>query len=1094
MNVIRLYLLGSFRLERDSKPIHLATHKVESLLAYLALFPEQHSCEQLAAFLWGDATDEQARHSLRTALAAIREALDDALIADRESVQLNPDMNFWIDVKEIERLEIRDSSNLQSLISNYHELLPNFYDEWIVRERERLRAIYLDALLQLAQHYRSAGDYARAIETAQKILATERANEKAHQHLIFCYAVQGDRIAALKQYDECTKILREDLNAEPSSETTALRDQIMQELTGASSREASLTNLPTPLTNFVGREKELDELRELLGKARLLTVSGSGGCGKTRVAIQLGREAADVKRYKNGVWWVELAALSDSALVPQSVANVFDVRETADTPLVKLLTNFLREKELLLVLDNCEHLIDASARLAETLLNASPKLQILATSREALNVTGETVWHIPPLAVPNAEHLPPLNQLTQYDAIKLFVQCAAAIAPNWKLEGNARAVTQICARLDGVPLAIELAAARLKTLSAEQIAERLNDRFHLLTSGSRTALPRQQTLRAAIDWSFDLLTEPERVWLSRLSVFAGGWTFDAAECVCADSVPASKQRMKGDDILDLLSHLIDKSLVLAEEHDGVMRYRMLETIRQYGREKLLDSGENENVRNRHLNYFLKFAEEAEPKLRGPEQFEWLDRLEIEHDNLRAALDWSFGEGRVEKGLRLAAALMWFWNIRQYRREGGERVEKLLVHPDAAARTLVRANALLIAAHIGVWLDVTKMNNEYLEELVSIAREYGVAGKRVLALGLGFWGGSIFSDDPIAAESMLEEGLASARSLGDEWLIGLLLNLRGQLFLSRKDHRAARQVFDESLTRFKSLGDKHWAAMVSFLISHISVKEGEYTRARQEIEQALPFFRRAKNRLQVFSAVTWLGEIARVEDRYDLAKRYYAETLEVAREIGGKVVIAVASVNLGLVAVHDGELNSARSLFIESLVQGREVGYKPQVASALIGFASIAAAEKQARRAIQFFAVADTILEEGDKRLVTSVDEMEYERNLAIARAQLDDAAFHVAWAEGKAMTMEQAINYALVQPVESSQSIAPPQSHDPNALTPREVEVLRLAQAGLSDAKIAEKLVISRRTVNTHLSSIYGKLGVNSRSAATRYALDHKLI
>ena len=535
---IRLYLLGSFRLERDSRAINLPTRKVESLLAYLALFPKPHSREHLAALLWGDSTDAQARHSLRTALAAIRKELgEEILITDRESVQLVP---IWVDANEIERLKTRAATDLQSLIPDFRDLLPDFYDDWIIRERERLRAIYIDTLLRLAQHHREKSEYVRAISIAQKVLGIDRANENAHQHLMFCYAAQGNRIAALKQYDECKKILRDELNAEPSSETTALRDQIMQELTGALAREAALTNLPNPLTSFVGREKEQRELRRLFEKTRLLTLTGVGGCGKTRLAIQVARDY--VNDFKNGVWWVELAALGDAARVPQSVAKVLGVQESREHALTEMLTLFIRDKAMLVTLDSCEHLIAACADLAEKLLLACPNLKIIATSREALNVTGETIWRVPSLAVPGIAHLPPADELTRYDAIQLFVQRASALEPRWELNGNASAVVQICARFDGIPLAIELAAARVKGLTVEQIAARLDDRFHLLTSGSRTALPRQRTLQAAIDWSYELLSESERTLLRRLSVFAGGWTLEAAEAVCSEQSTVNSEK------------------------------------------------------------------------------------------------------------------------------------------------------------------------------------------------------------------------------------------------------------------------------------------------------------------------------------------------------------------------------------------------------------------------------------------------------------------------------------------------------------------------------------------------------------------------
>ncbi|MBI4790841.1 MAG: hypothetical protein HY782_27745, partial [Chloroflexi bacterium] len=684
--MLRVYLLGALRIERDTQTIRLPTRKVESLLAFLVLHPEPHPREKLAALLWNDSSDELARRSLRTGLTTLRKALgEDLLLADRDTVQLNSSFPLWVDALEIFdfRMPNRDSSaipienpygtldSLKSKIENYHgDLLSDFYDDWILPKRERLRSLYLDTLLRLAQNARSRSEYAQAIEWAQKVLASDPANEKAYQHLIFCSAALGDRIGALNQYDECAKRLCDELGVEPSKETVALRDRIAQESTGSKSREALLTNLPHPLTSFIGREREIAEVKGLLDPSglanpkglgtRLLTLTGSGGCGKTRLAIEVASQL--VESFPQGVWWVDLAPLSDAALVPQAAAQALGVREAPNQSLEETLVNYLRGKRLLLVLDNCEHLIEACARLAAKLLSACAELTILTTSREAAGISGEIAWRVPSFAVPDIEHLPPLEQLINYDAIQLFVQRAAAVMPNWKLNGDAPFVARVCARLDGMPLAIELAVARLKVLSVEQIAARLDDRFNLLTTGSRAALPRQQTLRATVEWSYDLLSDTERTLLRRLSVFAGGWTIEAAESVCVD------ERVKAIDVLDLLARLLDKSLVLVEMHGGAARYRMLEMIRQYARGKLIAADELQMLQARHLDFFVKLAQDAEPKLKGPDAKEWMDRLEGEYDNIRAVFEYAMAND-VAAATRLASALVMFWVRRTYLIEG-----------------------------------------------------------------------------------------------------------------------------------------------------------------------------------------------------------------------------------------------------------------------------------------------------------------------------------------------------------------------------------------------------------------------------------------
>jgi predicted ATPase len=459
----------------------------------------------------------------------------------------------------------------------------------------------------------------------------------------------------------------------PDAEENAITPELPQDprrLRAVESAEAQPTtrtpqrapnNLPTQLSSFVGREKELAEVRRLLKDTRLLTLTGAGGCGKTRLALAAADEL--VETFEDGVWLVDLAPLSDPSLVPQAIASAPGVREQPGRSLTETLSDYLASRKVLLVLDNCEHLIESCAELAEFLLRSCPGLWVLATSREALGIAGEVAWPVPSLSLPDLRRVPNIDSLSRYEAARLFIDRAEAIKPTFALtEQNAPSVARICYRLDGIPLAIELAAARTKVLSVEEISERLDDCFGLLTTGNRTALPRQRTLYATMVWSHELLSEQEQILFRRLSVFAGGFTLQAAEAVCAGD------DLERNEVLDLLSHLVDKSLVIMRENSTGTRYRLLETVRQYGRERLKES--EDEVEQRHAGFFVGLAEEAEGELSGSDQARWLTLLQSEHDNLRAALSWSLGEKRnIELGVRLAAALWLFWFARGYLSEG-----------------------------------------------------------------------------------------------------------------------------------------------------------------------------------------------------------------------------------------------------------------------------------------------------------------------------------------------------------------------------------------------------------------------------------------
>jgi len=765
-------------------------------------------------------------------------------------------------------------------------------------------------------------------------------------------------------------------------------------------------NLPSELSSFVGREKELPEVRRLLENNRLLTLTGSGGCGKTRLALAVASEL--VGRFEDGVWMVELASLAEPSLVPQAVAFTLGVRERPGSSLAVALSAYLRTRNLLLILDNCEHLIDACAELAEALLRSCPGLLVLATSREALGITGEIVWSVPSLSLPDLRRLPDLESLPRYESARLFVERTAAVRPDFTLtEQNAPAVAQVCYRLDGIPLAIELAAARTKVLSVEEISARLGDSFRLLTAGSRTALPRQRTLHATMDWSRGLLGQKELVLFRRLSVFAGGFTLEAAESICTG------EELQRDEVLELLSQLVDKSLVVAQERDGAARYRLLEMVREYAGEQLDGAEEAADVGRRHANFYMDLAEEAEPELKGERQLAWLERLEIDHDNLRAAMRWLLARGESEEAARLGWALWLFWGIRAHFAEGRRSMEQAL------------------------------------------SAEGGLA----------------------MSES------TRARAL---YVEGMMENYQG-------NHRSAEPLLEESLRLFRELDDKLGTAYALSNAGFAALGQGQPQRAITLTEEAVDLFLEEGEKWGAAIELGFLAVAWRDQSDHERAKRLAERALALSRDVGERQAISVALNTLATLAQAEHNHERARELFGEGLTVSAELENESDVVHCLKGLASVAAAEGKIVRAARLWGAAEALLEDIEFGVHTYVpDRSVHQRQVAAARTRLDEEAFEAAWAKGRTMTPEQAIEYALEQEA-APEAAAIPETY-PAELSTREVEVLCLVATGLTNAEVAEKLFLSSRTVDWHLGSIYRKLGLHSRAEATRFAAEHGLL
>jgi predicted ATPase/DNA-binding XRE family transcriptional regulator len=731
-----------------------------------------------------------------------------------------------------------------------------------------------------------------------------------------------------------------------------------------SERSARADNLPLQLTSFIGREREIAAVRQRLSETRLLTLTGSGGAGKTRLALEAA--AGLLSDFVDGVWWVELASLTDPALVPQAVGAALGLRDEAKRPLLDQLSDHLCAKRLLLVLDNCEHLIAACATCADVLLHAAPELRVLVTSREPLAIAGETTYRVPSLQVPDPEHLPPLAALAQCESVRLFVERGAAVLAGFTVtEANSPALGEICMRLDGVPLAIELAAARIKVLSVEELRARLGDRLRVLTGGSRIALPRHRTLRATLDWSYGLLAEPERILLRRLAVFAGGWTLEAAEAVCGgDGLPEAE-------VLDRLASLVDKSLVNLEWRGDAGRYGMLETVRQYATERSVESGETDFLRQRHASFFLELVERAEPKLFGPEQDAWYARLEAEHSNLRAALEWLVVQGDTAQGLRLAGALWRFWEVRGHLAEGRSWLSEMLRRAGPDADAAARAKALLGTAVCAYYLR-----------------------------------------DHTAAAAQLSASLELFRAVGDRQETAHVLIYQGWMATDRGDFTAARLLFAEALAICQAIGDRHGIAWATARLGLVAWWAGDLATAEPLLKQGLALCRQTNDQLGTAQWTYLLGNVCYAKGDLDSAEALFEEAAPLCRAVGDRRDLGFVRIDLGIVAYDRGEVEKGGTRLKEALALFRELGDPMGITFSLLVATFGSLAQSQPARALRLGAATQSQFEAIG--MVAPQDfVVKFQGAVGAARQMLDAEVADAAWTEGCAMSVEQAIAEAL---------------------------------------------------------------------------------
>jgi predicted ATPase/DNA-binding SARP family transcriptional activator/DNA-binding CsgD family transcriptional regulator len=898
VEAVRVWLLGGFRVSVGSRTIEASgwrLKKAAGLVKLLALAPGHRlHRERVMDVLWPDLDAKSAANNLHRVLHFARGALEpDAenatpryLSLQGELLALCPEGPLWVDVDAFEEAartarRSREPAACRAAVELYAgELLPeDRYEPWAEERREALRETYLALLVELARLHEEREEYAPAIETLRLALVEDPARERAHAGLMRLYALSGRRQEAILQYGRLRQALSEELGAEPGAESRRLYEEILADRYPSppkdrASKEPAGTghNLPASRTSFVGRAKEMVGVKRALAMTGVLTLTGTGGCGKTRLALEVARDL--VGTYPDGVWLVELAPLSDSALVPQAVAAALGVREQPGRSLTETLSKHLGSRQTLLILDNCEHLIDACARLADALLNSCSGLRVLATSREALGIAGETNWPLSPLSLPeagttNAERrLPPVEKLARYESIRLFVECARSRLPDFELnEENVRGVVEVCRNLDGIPLGIELACARLSALAVEQIVARLNDSLRLLTTGGRTADPRHRTLRATLEWSYELLDEPEHTLFGRLSVFAGGWMLEAAEDVCSDDA------IERDDVLDLLARLVDKSLVVAEAVETLdatsLRYRMLEPVRQYALERLEESGEIEEIRKRHASYYLGLAERVEPELYGPRPASSLELLHAEHGNLSAALSWVLDAGEhAEMGLRMAAALGRFWDAYSPA-EGRRWLEKGLASSDAAPAS-VRAKALNEAGLIAVYEGDPK-GMVLLEESLALYKKLG--DRSGMASAMSSLGHAVVQlDNRERMLSLREEAQALLSEPLDRWERAHLLVFMGLATGTEFDFVTMKAQVDEALALFRELEDIRGIATCLPILGYVALAQDDPERAATRFEEGLHLQRELKQKTHTFMCIHGMGAVAHLRGQPDRAAK------------------------------------------------------------------------------------------------------------------------------------------------------------------------------------------------------------------------------
>jgi predicted ATPase/DNA-binding SARP family transcriptional activator len=975
---LRIDLLGGFRVAVDDVAVDEAAWRLRSargLIKLLALNPE-HSMhrEQVIEALWPERDPATASNNLRQALFVARRALESCgedgarrLTFAREALTLGGD-GLTIDLEEFEAAAAEAErapsvDRCRTALELYRgELLPeDRFEEWTGARRQALADRHLTLLVDIARLHEEAEEHPAALAALQQALVEEPFHERAHRAMMRIYALTGRRQRALAQFQLLRESLRREFEDEPDEQTRKLYQDILARRIGpapALPPARAAGNLPLQLTSFVGRDRELAEVVGLARRNRLLTLTGPGGCGKTRLAL----EAASALQAEQpgGAWLVELAGLSDAALVPSAVAAVLRVESRSARPSEKAVAAHIAGSQMLILLDNCEHLISACARLAEGLLTSCPNLTILVTSREPLHIAGEVDWRVPSLAAA--------------DAASLFADRARAVSSRFELTAeNAEAVGEICRRVDGIPLAIELAAARVSVLAPGQIAERLRDSLQVLAAGSRTALTRQQTLTATIDWSHDLLDDDERELFRRLGAFSGSFDLAAVEAVC-------------DGQLDVLGRLVDKSLLVVEEQDGVARYWLLDTVRHYARERMAEAAEQQALQGRHRAHYLELAELLEPTSDAPQTRR---RLAREVDELRWALRTGL-RSDPDEALRLAASLWWFWHDRGDRTEGARWLTAALdAVPEPSPH---RARALHGLSVLALRIGSYEWSLATAGEAVEFFRSRG--DRRALSeelhhLGTVAW---VFSDYD-GAERWCAESRALAEQAGERAIVASVIHTMGVIAASRNDIPAGRGLIAESIERLRALRPDGEPLLLPVARGYGPVERGDGRRRGVFLEQTFVTARMARPPAAAAYALCDLAAVTRDAGEAAAAAALAEESLAEFRGIGDDLGAAQALCLLGNLLAAEGQHEAARELHEQSLVTREAAGDARGIGLSLIAMSVAAARAGDPDRATASIERALALFERTDDLpgRAACITQRSY---LAVDAGRLEDALEH----------------------------------------------------------------------------------------------------